>query len=70
MKDYAYLTLRQKKEEPFKPKRAKVFATNSQVTSKAQDKFKFPPCVLCKGSHTLWNCGVFKKKMLLSEQNT
>ena len=51
-----------KNEEPFKPKKTKVFAANSQVTSKAQDKSKFPPCVLCKGSHALWNCAVFKEK--------
>ena len=62
MKDYVYSSLRPKKEEPVKPKTTKVFAANSQVTSKAQDKSKFPPCVLCKGSHALWNCAVFKEK--------
>ena len=51
-----------KNEEPVKPKTTKVFAANSQVTSKAQDKSKFPPCVLCKGSHALWNCAVFKEQ--------
>ena len=51
-----------KNEEPVKPKTTKVFAANSQVTSKAQDKSKFPPCVLCKSSHALWNCAVFKEK--------
>ena len=51
-----------KNEEPVKPKTTKVFAANSQVTSKARDKFKFPPCVLCKGSHTLWKIAVFKEK--------
>ena len=45
-----------------KPKTTKIFAANSNVTSIAQDKFKFPPCVLCKGSHALWNCAVFKEK--------
>ena len=58
-----YLTLRQKKsEEPVEPETTKVFAANSQVTSKAQDKFKFAPCLLCKSSHALWNCTVFKEK--------
>ena len=42
-------------EEPVKPKTTNVFAANSQVTSKAQTRFKFPPRVLCKGSHALWN---------------
>ena len=51
-----------KNGEPVKPKTTKVFAANSQVTSKAQDKSKFLPCVLCKGSHALWNCPVFKEK--------
>ena len=64
------LSSKAKNEEPVKPKTTKVFAANSQVTSKAQDKSKFPPCVLCKGSHALWNCAVFKEKILLSEQNT
>ena len=49
-------------EEAIKPKTTKVFAANTKVTSKAQDKSKFPSCVLCKGSHALWNCAVFKKK--------
>ena len=63
MKNYVYSTLRQKKnEEPVKPKTTKDFAANSQVTSKAQVKSKFPPCVLCKGSRVLWNCGVFREK--------
>ena len=56
------LSSKAKNEEPVKPKTTKVFAANSQVTSKAQDKSKFPPCVLCKGSHALWNCAVFKEK--------
>ena len=56
------LNSKAKNEEPVKPKTIKVFAANSQVTSKAQDKSKFPPCVLCKGSHALWNCAVFKEK--------
>ena len=51
-----------KNEEPVKPKTTKYFAANSQVTSKAQDKSKFPPCVLCKGSQALWNCAVFREK--------
>ena len=49
-------------EEPVKPKTTKVFAANSQVTSKAQDKSNFPPCVFCKCSHALWNWAVFKEK--------
>ena len=49
------LNSKAKNEEPVKPKTIKVFAANSQVTSKAQDKSKFPPCVLCKGSHA---CGI------------
>ena len=56
------LNSKAKKEEPVKPKTRKVFAANSQVTSKAQDKSKLPPCVLCKGSHALWNCALFKEK--------
>ena len=56
------LNSKAKNEEPVKPKTTKVFAANSQVSSKAQDKSKFPPCVLCKGSHALWNCAVFKEK--------
>ena len=56
------LNSKAKMEEPVKPKTTKAFAANSQVTSKAQDKSKFPPCVLCKGSHSLWNCAVFKEK--------
>ena len=56
------LNSKSKNEEPVKPKTTKVFAASSQVTSKAQDKSKFPPCVLCKGSHMLWNCAVFKEK--------
>ena len=55
------LKCKAKNEEPVKPKTTKVFAANSQVTSKAQDKSKFPPCVLCKGSHALWNYAVFKE---------
>ena len=51
-----------KNEEPVKPKTTKIFAANSQVISNAQDKSKFPPCILCKGSHSLWNCAVFKGK--------
>ena len=47
------LNSKAKHEEPVKPKTTKVFVANSQVTSKAQDKSKFPPCVLCKGSHSL-----------------
>ena len=63
MKDYVYSTLMQKKnEEPVKPKTTKLFEANSQVTSKAQDKTKFPPCVLCKDGHALWNCAAFKEK--------
>ena len=65
MNDYVYLTLRQKKnEEPVKPKTTKIFAANSQVTSKAQDKFQFPPCVLCKGSHALWILNLHFKTVL------
>ena len=45
-----------------KKRGTKDFAANSQVTSKAQVKSKFPPCVLCKGSRVLWNCGVFREK--------
>ena len=37
------LNSKAKNEEPLKPKTTKNFAANSQVTSKAQDKFKFPP---------------------------
>ena len=56
------LNSKAKNEEPVKPKTTKVFAANSQVTSTSQDKFKFLPCVLCKGPHALWNCAVFKEK--------
>ena len=56
------LNSKAKNEEPVKPKTIKVFAANNQVTSKAQEKFKFQPCVLCEGSHALWNCAVFKEK--------
>ena len=56
------LNSKAKNEEPVKPKISKVFAANSQVTRKAQEKFKFPPCVLCKGSHALWIFAVFKEK--------
>ena len=56
------LNSKSKNEEPVKPKTTKYFAANSQVTSKAQDKSKFPPCVLCNGSHSLWNCAVFNEK--------
>ena len=56
------LNSKAKNEEPVKPKTTKVFAANSQVSSKAQDKPKFPPCVLCKGSHALGNCAFFKEK--------
>ena len=59
------LSTKAKNEEPVKSKTA-----NSQVTSKAQDKSKFPPCALCKGSHALCNCAFSRKRMLLSEQNT
>ena len=61
-----------KNEEPVEPKTTKVFAANSQITCMAQDKSEFPPCVLCKGSHALWICAVFKEKNAtqLSEQNT
>ena len=62
MKDYVYLTLSEKNEKPVEPKTTKVFSANSQVTSRAHNKFKFPPCVLCKVSHTLWTCAVFKEK--------
>ena len=62
MRDSVYLTLRQKNEEPVKPKTTKVFAATTKVTSKAQDKSKIPPCVLCKGTHALSNCAVFKEK--------
>ena len=55
------LNSKAKNEEPVKPKTTKVFAANRQVTSKAQDKSKLPPCVLRKGSHALWNCAVFKE---------
>ena len=48
--------------EPVKPKTTKVIAANSKEPSKAQDKFEFSPRVLCKGSHALWNCAVFKEK--------
>ena len=61
-----------KNEEPVKPKTTKVFAANSQLTSKAQDKSNFPPCVLCKG-RVVMHCGIvlfLRKRMLLSEQNT
>ena len=51
-----------KNEEPVKSKTTRVSAANTKVTSKAQDKSKVPPCVLCKGSHELWNCAVFKEK--------
>ena len=47
------LNSKAKNEEPVKPKTTKGFAANSQVTSKSQDKSKFPPCVLCNGSHSL-----------------
>ena len=53
------LNSKAKNEEPVKSKTTKVFAAISQVTSKAQVKFKFPRCVLCKG---LWICAVFKEK--------
>ena len=56
------LNSRVKNEEPVKPKTTKVFAVNSQVTCKAQGKSQLPSCVLCKGSHALWNCAVFKEK--------
>ena len=56
------LNSKAKNEEPVKPKTTKVFAANSQVTSKAQDKSKFPPCVFCKGSHAVWICAAFKEK--------
>ena len=56
------LNSKAKNEEPVKPKTTKVFAANSQVTNKDQDKSKFPPCVLYKSSHALWNCAVFKEK--------
>ena len=56
------LNSKAKNEEPVKPKTTKVFAANSQVTSKAHDKSKFPLCILGKGSHVLWNSAVFKEK--------
>ena len=58
-------------EEPVKPKTTKVFAANSQVTSKAQDKSKFPPCVFFV--RVVMHCGIvlfLRKRILLSEQNT
>ena len=62
MKDYVYSTLRQKTRRHLNQKTTKVFSANSHLTSKAQDKSKFPPCDLCKGSHELWNCAFIKKK--------
>ena len=56
------LNSKAKNEEPVKPKTTKVFAANTKVTSKAQNKSKFPLFVLCKGIYALWNCAVFKKK--------
>ena len=56
------LNSKAKNEEQVKPKTTNVFAANSQVTSKAQDKSKLPPCVLWKGSHALWKRAVFKEK--------
>ena len=64
------LNSKAKNEEPVKPKTTKVFAAICQVTSKAQDKSEFPPCVLCK---VVMNCGIvlfLRKRLLLSEQNT
>ena len=46
------LNSKAKNEEPIKPKTTKVFAANTMVPSKAQEKSKFPP----------WNCAVFKEK--------
>ena len=43
-----------KNEEPVKPKITKIFAAKSQVISNAQDKSKFPPCILCRDSQSLW----------------
>ena len=59
---YRVLNSKAKKEETVKPKTTKIFATNIKVTSKAQNKSKFPPCVMCKGIQALWNCVVFKEK--------
>ena len=56
------LNSRAKNEEPVKSKTTKVFAANTKVTSKAQDMSRFPPCVLCKDSHGLWNCAAFEEK--------
>ena len=56
------LNSKAKNGEPVQLKTTKVFAANTKVTSKAQDKSKFPPCVLCRGRLALWNCAVFKEK--------
>ena len=61
MRDYVCLTLREN-EEPIKPKTTQVSAAKTKVTSKAQDKSKFPPCILCKCNHALCNCAVLKER--------
>ena len=39
-----------------------MFASIAKVSDKTKEKPKFPPCSVCKGQHTLWNCAVFKEK--------
>ena len=59
-----------KNEEPVIPKTTKVFAANSQVTSKAQDNLSFRSAFCVR---VVMHCGAvlfLRKKMLLSEQNT
>ena len=52
-----------KSEEPGKQKKGtKVFASNAKVSDKTKEKPKLPPCSVCKGQHTFWNCAGFKKK--------
>ena len=42
------LNAKAKNEEPVIPKTIKIFAAHSQVTEKAQDESKFPPCVFVR----------------------
>ena len=62
------LNSKAKNEETVEPKTTKVFAANANVTSRAQDMFKFPPCVLCKGSHAIGNCVVFNSTTVVETQ--
>ena len=42
-----------------KPKTTKVFAANTRVLSKVQNKTNFPPCFLDEGNHACKNWAVF-----------